>query len=285
MTDEEKKAELLQEMMSVPGNAEYLEKELRDAAKGVRLVRDVIQPLIHILKATPAGEMLPGSLDNQLSTWKSWNSGAQQFSQFLNSVPMSAMNYGSVNSAMHTASSYITVTKQIDGPAVKRAMEQLTGAVSKQELADKAMGLLNKLDLDHHAADRRSPVDLLNEARGAMEGPVTDDSVTSILIPLRESIEAALAELIRRRPQQEKTKGAKAKIVSVGAHCGKTGLSAAYFEQKGEEAEVLLGKLSGGKQAAYDRLQLTSLYQRGLLLLVALLESVDGGKLRRTAGE
>jgi hypothetical protein len=43
--------------------------------------------------------------------------------------------------------------------------------------------------------------------------------------------------------------------------------------------------LSGTKEADLDRVQLTSLYQRGLLLLVALLESVDGGKLRKIEGE
>ena len=43
------------------------------------------------------------------------------------------MNYGSVNSAMHTASGYITVIKSLDGPAMQQAMDQLTGAVTKQE--------------------------------------------------------------------------------------------------------------------------------------------------------
>jgi hypothetical protein len=285
MTDDEKKEELLRELAKADSNAEQLEKDIKDIGKGLRLVRDATKPYSRMVKLTPAGEMPPGSLDSQLSTWKGWNAGAQQFSQFLSSVPMSAMNYGSVNSAMHSASSYLTVLKPLDGLAMKQAMDQLTGAVSKQELADKALGLLKTLDLDHRPADRKSPLDLLNEAREAMERPATDDSVASITLPLRQSIEGAIAELTRRRPVQEKTGNAKAKITSIGVHCGKAGLSASYFEQKGEEATELLNKLSGTKEADLDRVRVTSLYQRGLLLLVALLESVDGGKLRKTEGE
>jgi hypothetical protein len=104
--------ELLHEMMSVPGNAEQLEKELRDAAKGVRLVRDAIKPIIRILKATPAGEMPPGSLDNQLSTWRSWNLGALQFSEILKSAPMSAMNYRSEETIKKQLMSVLTLTTE-----------------------------------------------------------------------------------------------------------------------------------------------------------------------------
>jgi len=276
MTEEEKKAELLRQLANAEGQAEQLEKEVKDLGKGLRLVRDAVKPYVRLLKL--AGGMPPGSLDSQLGTWTSWNSQAQQFGNFLNSVPMSAMNYGSVNSAMHSAS--FTIINQFNAPAMQQAMEELTKVVTKQELAAKAIDLLKKLDLDHRAPDRRSPVDLLNEAREAMERPATDDSVTSILIPLRESIEAAIAELIRRRPQQEEAKKTPAKIISIGQHCGKAGLASGHFERKGDEAAELLNKLSGTKQAGLDRIRLTSLYQQGLLLLVALLESVDGSKLK-----
>jgi len=89
-----------------------------------------------------------------------------------------------------------------------------------------------------------------------------------------------LAELVRRRPLQEDTGNAKDKILSIGRHCGHTSLAASHFEEIGDKAYGLPKELSGGKQTAYTREHLQSLFLRGTLLLNSLLESIDATKIR-----
>jgi hypothetical protein len=74
-----------------------------------------------------------------------------------------------------------------------------------------------RLGLDRRSGNDRPALDLLHEAKSAMDRPVLGDGgPTSVLIPLRESIDAAIAELVRRRAKQEPVKGWKEKVVSVG---------------------------------------------------------------------
>jgi hypothetical protein len=280
MTDEEKKSAAIRQIENAGTTAKALGGALNEASKSMHLVQDVMPSVIAIFNAIPADQMPPGAWDKQMNLWQDWEQNAGEFHKLLtSSVPMSAISYNSVNTTVTAVTGFMADNSGVNF-TIQDTFGWLMNTLSKQELADKAIGLLKELDLDHRAADRKCPVDLLIEAREAMERPATDDSVTSILIPLRESIEAAITELVRRRPQQEEAKKTQAKVISIGAHCGKTGLSAVHFEQKGEEAAMLLNRLSGAKQAGLDRVRLTALYQEGLLLLAALLESVDGSKLR-----
>ena len=139
---------------------------------------------------------------------------------------------------------------------------------------------MRRLGLDRRVGERRSAADLLNEANGAMERPVVEDGVTSVLIPLRESINTVITELLRRRPQQESTKNWNDKVVSICNHCGIASLPAAQFAKLGNDAELLMGELSRAKQAGMERQHLMSRFQRGLLLLNALMDAIDINKLR-----
>ncbi len=114
-----------------------------------------------------------------------------------------------------------------------------------------------------------------------MERPVVGDGgAVSVLISLRESIGAVIAELVRRRPRQEEAKGWSAKVVSVGSQCARPSLSADHFSRLGADADRLMNQLSGAKQAGMDRTQLMWYFNRGLLFLNALVDSIDESKLR-----
>jgi hypothetical protein len=281
MTEDEKKAEAIRLLENAEHEAVKVEAVVQEIGKNARFVRDVARPFAQILRGIPADQMPPGGWDYQIESWRIWHSGAAEAQKMLSGiVPIGAMTYASVNSTFTTASMFFSQDQQKFPPGDAEAYAAVSQIIERQGLAGKATASMQRLGLDRHVGDRRSAVDLLHEANGAMERPVVEDGVTSVLIPLRESIDSVIAELLRRRPQQEQAKNWKDKVVSIGRHCGNASIPAGQFDKLGNDAKLLWGELSGAKQAGMDRQRLMSLIQRGLLLLNGLLEGVDESKLR-----
>jgi hypothetical protein len=140
---------------------------------------------------------------------------------------------------------------------------------------------LSPIRLDKRGGSSRTPIDLLQEARGGMDRPlVGDGGPVSVLVSLRECIDAVITELVRRRPRQEPVKGWGSKIMSVGNQCARPMLKSDLFSRLGIDAETLMNQLSGAKQTGMDRDQLGRFFYRGLLFLNALMDSIDETLLR-----
>ena len=95
------------------------------------------------------------------------------------------------------------------------------------------------------------------------------------LIPLRESIEAAISELLRRRPKQGPAPKLKDKIISIGGQCGRSGLVAGHFDILAFNGAVLIDQLSGAKQGDLTLDGVSELFNRGLVFLITLSSSLD----------
>ena len=98
---------------------------------------------------------------------------------------------------------------------------------------------------------------------------------------LRESINAAVSELLRRRPNQEPARKLGDKIKSIGRQCNYEYLNQEHFEGIATNAEVLVNECSEMKQTKVTRNRLKELSNRGLLILYTLLSSIDENRLRR----
>ena len=72
------------------------------------------------------------------------------------------------------------------------------------------------------------------------------------------------------------------KLASLGRHCARLGLPMDHLERQATDAERLLNDLSTAKQATMSRQRQTELFRRGLLVLNAILESLDETLLRPT---
>ena len=81
---------------------------------------------------------------------------------------------------------------------------------------------------------------------------------------------------------QELTPKVRDKLASLGRHCARPGLDEAHFERLAADADVLLNEFSGAKQTEMPRQQLSEFFHRGLLLLNALMNSIDENRLRQT---
>jgi hypothetical protein len=107
--------------------------------------------------------------------------------------------------------------------------------------------------------------------------PSAIDSALSSLIPLRESIELTIAELIRRRPTQRK---AADKIQEIGQQLAADSVPLQIFEDLECEYGPLTDTLSGSKRKILVRETETELMRGGTYFLRRLLSAVDPVKLR-----
>jgi hypothetical protein len=279
MTEDEKKAEAIHNIETAGEQARTLGEILKHAQAGLRLIQDTAGPLADIYKAIPA-DMLPAETwETQNHQWGEWNQIAKSHLDHFEMTPAATgVAYSTVNSAISGVSGYITHCQ----PAftIQDTFGHLMETVSKQDLSDKAIQSMKRLGLDRRAGDHRSAVELLQEAKAAVERPPVEDGGNSVLMPLRESLDITISELLKKRPGQGKMKGWKDKIMAIGTDCGRSALPTTYFDKCGDDASTLWGELSGAKQSILDRTQVIALFHRGVLTLNTLLEGIDKGKLR-----
>ena len=166
-------------------------------------------------------------------------------------------------------------------PAIQQATETLAAVVEKYPSMDAARAEMKRLGLDSRGGGSKSALQLLEDARTSLDAPVLEGGAAGgALILLREAINASVSELILRRVTQEEAKSRKAKIASLGRHCGRGHLDATHFGNLGSQAENLIDQLSGGKQKGLARPNTQMLFVTALLFLASFLGSIDEKKLR-----
>lgn len=281
MNEEEKKALAIQSMETGVRQAKELGQLLIHYQGGLRLIQDTAGPLINLYKAMDADKVPPGTWDTQINGWGGFNEITRtNLDHFAMTPAATGVAYSTVNSAITGASGYITHNPATVNFTIEETFGYLMETVSKQDLADKAVVSMKRLGLDKQAKGHRSAVEMLVEAKAAVDNPPVADAANAVLMPLRESIDITVSELLKRRPEQGKMKGWKDKIVAIGADCGRSALPTTYFDKCGDDASTLWSELSAAKQAVLDRTQVIALFHRGVLTLNTLLEGIDERKLR-----
>jgi hypothetical protein len=156
---------------------------------------------------------------------------------------------------------------------------QLQTVLQRSRLFEDVLELLIVFGLNVGHQGSRSPTELLREGHTALaQSSAAGTSPVSVLISARESIDHALAILIRRRAQQEPVR--KQKVVSIGAQCGLDGLDADHFARLEANFSALSTRLSASKQAAMARAEVSTLFNEVLQFHHSLLTSLDPTKLR-----
>jgi len=141
---------------------------------------------------------------------------------------------------------------------------------------------MKRLGLDRGKASYRRPLDLLEEAYLAVRYPVSaQGGASSALQTLRGCIERCIEALVGRCPAQKQAESRRDRILALGLHCGRSGLSVAHFDSLAADDEVVNRELSGnGSKAVMERPELVKRFTRGAQFLRALLSSVDETLLR-----
>jgi hypothetical protein len=241
----------------------------------------------------PISALPPEEWARQNKNVKSWLEVAKSMPPTFTDVStFAAISQAASNTAMSgvTIAFPLGLSPSIPPPAstlppyplpVKQAAEKLAVIVEKYPSLDKARAEIRRLGIDSRGGDSKSALQLLEEARVTLDIPVAEDGgAAGVLLAFRACINACVSELIRRRPVQEEAKAWKAKVASLGRHCGLARLDTAHFDNLGIEAEAMNDRLSAAKDKGLRRAEIQQLFTKGLLFLVSFLTSIDETKLR-----
>ncbi len=286
MADEaaHKKDELLKLLSEAEPQARRLEALGQDVVRSARLARDVIGPIRDVFFHVPANSLSSEQWDLHVDNWRSWHLSAGKLETSLTAVNSFVAITSNVASTCSGTFTMVSRQQPLAPPiliTLENATARLNQTFERLPLVDDAESSMRRLSLDARGGSLRSPSDLLAEARGALEQPTFHDGgPVSVLITLRECILATIAELLRRRPAQEAAPKTREKLTSLGRQCARPDLDEAHFERLAIEADALLSELSRAKQSGIPRQELTASFNRGVLFLNALMQSIDESRLR-----
>lgn len=134
--------------------------------------------------------------------------------------------------------------------------------------------------LDARRGEIRSPLQLLEAAEGALKRPFSDEGYAiAVLVPLREAIQQAVDELLKKRPSLGRTGGLAKKISAIGQHFGNAAISSDHIERIATSAHTLINRLSGAKDHEMGREQIADLFDQGISLLQSIFAMIDPRKL------
>jgi hypothetical protein len=278
---EKKKDEVLKLINDVDARATRLEGLAQDVVESARRLLDTVKPYRSLISELPAVSHTSSQWDHAINMLRGVQASVREIELSALSVSaLRAQSFG-MSSTSNTTISIVRDGRVPLTPTIKLAISQLNEAMERSPLADTALSSLRRLGLDRRAGDARSPLELLEDAKAALDRPSRPDgSPASVLILLRECILAAVAEMLRRRPVQEPTRGTRDKLTSLGQHCARQGLKTDHFERLATNMDSVVNELSGAKQAQMSRQWVSELFNQGLTLLNALLESIDETLLR-----
>ncbi len=290
------KEELLNALEDAAREAKRIESISKEILENARLVSDTA-PQFRILYAEmPVSGLSPEEWVRQNQNVKSWLEVAKSIPPNYTDVStFSAMSQSVTNTSMSGVMphfplrppslmqpSFLTPAPSSPyPPSVQKASEKLATIMEKYPSLSNARAEIRRLGLDTASGNSKSALQLLEDARVSLEIPVVEDGgAVGVLIVLRECINVCVSELLRRRPQQEEAKSWKAKLASLGRHCGLKRLDAAHFDNLGTVAESIIDQLSSAKQNGLSRPEIQFLFNRGLLFLGAFLSSIDSSRLK-----
>ncbi|MBN2549546.1 MAG: hypothetical protein JXB15_10335 [Anaerolineales bacterium] len=196
----------------------------------------------------------------------------------------------SSGSAMFNTTSVINenVISCIPAEKVNDAQEAIRGitqVLSRSGLKDDVLNLLVQFGFDLAQPGNKSPQEELEIAYAAFERPVLDSNpVVTSLIPIRECINMIVAELLRRRPEQEGASNQRLQIISIGRQLASSEVDEVQIKSLADQYHELTDDLSKAKKSDISRSEWERQLQRATLFLFNLLSIIDPPKLRKIKG-
>jgi hypothetical protein len=277
---EEQKQELLRRLAETNDEAKKLEAAAHEVARSARFIQDAATPLAEVIKEVPSTQLTPEEWTRQIVGWRDVSESARQHQATVSVIKsFGPLASGVMNTSMVELGPMFIgqPASPPPSPSARTAWTSLSVTLERFPLANQADASMRRLQLDSRGSGSRTSLELLNEARTALD---QGSGASGVLVTMRECIDSVLAELLRRRPRQEATPKAQDKVVSIGNQCGLATLPAAHFSRLATNIGLLRDQLSGAKQGSYSRERMMELFHSSLLFLNALLEGIDETKLR-----
>lgn len=279
--DTNARRELLEEIIRTQQAAAHGLAAGRSLSESSQRMVDLTGTLIPIVEAAPP-DLLRDSLSRQvLSGFREYRSNIDAVTRGFS--PIAQKLQTAVSSTMSAAAITITSSAWPSDHSFAN-IEPLLKLQSQWIKLPTVQQMLRDLHLDVPRGDRRSTVELLQDAERALAVPGSSaDYGAAVTVPLREAINVAVDELLKRRPVTSKT-GNKLgeKIEALASQCGRITNTPETVARVGESAARLLEELSGTKNTNADRDRVQALFVQGLGVLEDIADLIDASKLRTT---
>jgi hypothetical protein len=227
-----------------------------------------------------------------IEDWNAYNQQANRLIDGLQTLSMDVVS--STNSTAGSATLSVTGTfikmpagmigSLSVGPEAQGAIDKLYSVAGRMADASRVEELLKEFGFDKAPKGIKSPLELFQTAHAAYEKPVIQkDPISTSLIPMRECIEAVIAELLKRRPTQEEAKNEQAKIMSIGRQFKRDTILLDTIDSLARQwhEKIQNKELSAAKQQDITREEWSIRLQRATQFLFSLLSGLDIVKMKR----
>lgn len=279
--DEREKQELLRALAETKQIAPKLIEKGRNLTEAGQSALDWASNLEKLTEKSPSGFFRNPIFANVSSGFREFNSVAvEQYGKITaDETLMQIFHSTATSTAVSTsATAFISFGAKAEAIPELKALEMLLHRSVDVTMVKESMQLLG-LDIAHGST--RNPLQLLQTAEEALRRPFANEGyATSVLVPLRESIQGAIDELLKRRPATEKAGSWTNKVRSIARHCGNIAISSEYVDRVAATTHTLIDELSAAKDRSMSRDRITTLFDQGVSLLQDIASLVDREKLR-----
>lgn len=269
-----------------------IERNARDLLVTVRNQRDVNKALGEVIKTLPDDSPIPEERWRDLQSLHDRHIiQARALKSHLGKVPLYISSaYANLSTSATSTAAIVDVQSFANPnqgthewydsrfvPRLKRLNEVVRMAIAQEELEH----LFEVFQLDRNSGEIKSALVRLQEAYLALNQANAElATATSILIPLRDCIEAVSGMLLQRRPTQEKAAGLQKQIQSIGTQCKHDYVDADYFVRLGAQAACLHDIYSRAKDKRMLRDEVLVQFNAGIALIRTFLHAIDPNKLK-----
>ncbi len=281
---EQQKRELLAKIKTVKGEAKrYIEINQEFIETG-QIIFDVANAAEQVVGNIVGTQMPTTEWKDQINAWENAGARIYEANQALGNVPDLTYVDGMLSTVVTGMISYTAVTSQPQVGVVTVPDSPVNGLLNVLEHGkwkEKAEKEIKRIELNNSASGRRNPLLLLNDAQDAFLRPPSEHTnPTAVLIPLREAIESSIAILLKKRPQQEKTRNISSKIHSIAKQLKYDSITESDIDTLANESEKIKDILSSAKQNSFSRDEIRILYIRGCSFLVSILGIIDNSRFK-----
>jgi hypothetical protein len=284
---EKRRTEILQTLDETERASAALQKQAERLGQRAQFTKDLANATRDFVKAVPKDSaLLVEDWCGFQTLWLAQNDATNRMRATLEeqsySATVATTSVASLRAVLDTTMLELR-TEVREQPAFRESIEHINAVYVRDDLMPELRNVMHLLGLDERHGSIRSPLEILEEAKSAMDNPAGGAGVIGALIALREAIKAVLSDLLRRRPVQERAKAISAQVESIGKHCRYEHSPASFFVCLGADAHYVVNMLSDAKEKHFARNEQMLAFNAGLELLNGFLHELDPERLT-TAG-
>jgi hypothetical protein len=279
-----KKGELLRLLSDTEQQAQDLKSKGHEIVEQGQSIEDLAHCSKDFIKCVPDDSFLSNDVwDYQISSWSALNETAADANKAYDKTkPLVLLAVDSTNVATTAVISSVTIAAlpTHERASARSAFEQYEHLLEQSDLIEKIKLEISRLGLISSKSGYESILSLVQQSNKAFKVPsLKDVSPSAVLIPLREALNRAIADLLPRRRKQEKARNHTAKVQSICSQCCYSAVDPRQIEELAKQIDDLNGQMSGAKQSSMTRDQVRELMNRGLVFLLTFLRMLDENKL------